>query len=240
MYKCLCCGNDTLPVPPEEAIAYICPVCWWENDVFTQSDDEPSDENRGVTLNQARKNVIEFGICDPDLELAGSSCTGTWKLGDRKTGSHAPFLCSLHEEGGNVLTIEIEIATSGEKDESDLAGVDEPVRAVVKKYHPITHSGRRIRICFENYILYQVRNESFAVPCRDEVYTGRYLREYEHSLLLKYLGTVTNACQGEDGSFWPGLWKHYGICTQDQIIDVVSHEEPMVTIGSQYTKGGGS
>ena len=44
MYKCLCCGNETLPVPTEEAIAYICPVCWWENDVFLKSPDEPSDE----------------------------------------------------------------------------------------------------------------------------------------------------------------------------------------------------
>ena len=32
MYKCLCCGNETLPVPADEAIAYICPVCWWVPD----------------------------------------------------------------------------------------------------------------------------------------------------------------------------------------------------------------
>ena len=45
MYKCLCCGNETLPVSAEDAIAHICPVCWWENDVFLKSPDEPSDEN---------------------------------------------------------------------------------------------------------------------------------------------------------------------------------------------------
>ena len=56
MYKCLCCGLETLPVPPEEAIAFICPVCWWENDVFIKSDDELSDENKGITLNEARAN----------------------------------------------------------------------------------------------------------------------------------------------------------------------------------------
>lgn len=50
-YPCKCCGNNTLPIPPEDAIAYICPVCWWENDVFTQNDDEPSDENRRISLN---------------------------------------------------------------------------------------------------------------------------------------------------------------------------------------------
>lgn len=38
-YPCPCCGCITLPVPPSEAIAYICPVCFWENDVFISSDD---------------------------------------------------------------------------------------------------------------------------------------------------------------------------------------------------------
>ena len=34
MYECLCCGLKTLPTKAENAIAFICPVCWWENDVF--------------------------------------------------------------------------------------------------------------------------------------------------------------------------------------------------------------
>ncbi|WP_418632343.1 CPCC family cysteine-rich protein [Ruthenibacterium lactatiformans] len=63
MYQCLCCGCYTLPVPPEDAIAYICPVCFWENDVFIKSDNEPSDENHGLTLQQARKNYAEYGAC---------------------------------------------------------------------------------------------------------------------------------------------------------------------------------
>lgn len=33
-YPCPCCGYLTYPVPREDAIAYICPVCFWENDVF--------------------------------------------------------------------------------------------------------------------------------------------------------------------------------------------------------------
>ena len=63
-YPCPCCGYKTLPVPKEDAIAYICPVCYWENDVFIKSDDEPSDENGGMTLNQARENYKKFGICE--------------------------------------------------------------------------------------------------------------------------------------------------------------------------------
>ena len=68
MHKCKCCGHETLPVPPEEAVACICPICWWENDVFTADDDEPSDENHGISLNQGRKNYREHGICDPRLK----------------------------------------------------------------------------------------------------------------------------------------------------------------------------
>ena len=49
-YPCPCCGNITLPVPQEDAIAFICPICLWENDVFITSDEEPSDENHGMTL----------------------------------------------------------------------------------------------------------------------------------------------------------------------------------------------
>ena len=57
-------GIDTM----EEAVAYICPVCWWENDVFISSDNEPSDENHGLTLSQGRANVRRFGTCDPRLK----------------------------------------------------------------------------------------------------------------------------------------------------------------------------
>ncbi len=67
MYKCPCCGNYTLPAPSNCAIAYICPVCYWENDVFIKSDDEPSDENRGMTLIEAKRNYLQFGAVSEDL-----------------------------------------------------------------------------------------------------------------------------------------------------------------------------
>ena len=66
-YPCPCCGFLTLPVPREEAIAYICPVCFWENDVFYPGEDAPSDENRGLTLRQGRENFARFGAVRPDL-----------------------------------------------------------------------------------------------------------------------------------------------------------------------------
>ena len=62
-YPCPCCGNITLPVPQEDAIAFICPICLWENDVFLQSEEEPSDENHGMTLRQAKDRFRKTGSC---------------------------------------------------------------------------------------------------------------------------------------------------------------------------------
>ena len=39
----------------------------WENDLFTVSADEPSDENHGLTLNQGRTNYRTMGVCAPRL-----------------------------------------------------------------------------------------------------------------------------------------------------------------------------
>lgn len=66
-YPCPCCGCITFPVPREEAIAYICPVCLWENDLFLSREDEPSDENHGLTLAQARENYKTLGACQREL-----------------------------------------------------------------------------------------------------------------------------------------------------------------------------
>lgn len=66
-YPCPCCGYLTFPVPKEEAIAYICPVCFWENDVFDPGEDDVSDENGGMTLREGRENFKQYGAVRADL-----------------------------------------------------------------------------------------------------------------------------------------------------------------------------
>ena len=56
---CLCCGFITIP-NNGDAIAYICPVCFGEIDLFLNSDNEPSDLNHGLTLIEARKNYKDY------------------------------------------------------------------------------------------------------------------------------------------------------------------------------------
>ncbi len=75
-YACPCCTSITLPDRPENALAYICPVCFWEIDPFLTCEDEPSDQNHGLSLKQARENYRSFGAvtrklkkyCRPPLE----------------------------------------------------------------------------------------------------------------------------------------------------------------------------
>lgn len=67
-YKCPCCGYFTYNVPASEDCGYICPVCFWENDPFVNSDVEPSDSNNGLTLEKARKNLLQFGACEKEMQ----------------------------------------------------------------------------------------------------------------------------------------------------------------------------
>jgi len=66
-FPCPCCGYKTFPVPKEDALAFICPVCLWENDVFDPGENQPSDENRGMTLAEGRMAFRRLGAVRKDL-----------------------------------------------------------------------------------------------------------------------------------------------------------------------------
>lgn len=63
---CPCCANYTFPIGNEKNLylcGAICPVCYWEIDLFVSDDDEPSGSNHGLSLNQAKENYKTFGAC---------------------------------------------------------------------------------------------------------------------------------------------------------------------------------
>ena len=80
-------------------------------------------------------------------------------------------------------------------------------------------------LVFEDYILYQVRNESFCSFHAEEIRTGKYLAVYERSRLLEYLPAAVDAGLLEHTQ----PWKHYGIFTQNQIIDVIAQADPVIS-----------
>lgn len=66
---CPCCDNLTIPIYNDEvsSIAFICPVCYWEIDLFIKNQHEKSDQNHGLTLAEARLNYKSFGACDKQM-----------------------------------------------------------------------------------------------------------------------------------------------------------------------------
>lgn len=65
-YKCRCCGYYTL-IGTEEDIAWdICPVCFWENDVFDENPEMYSGVNH-MTLEQGRENFKKYLACDSKM-----------------------------------------------------------------------------------------------------------------------------------------------------------------------------
>ena len=62
---CPCCGADS---PQNPSWGYICPSCLWEIAYDAQdAPEEPSDQNHGLSLEEARMNFRTFGCSSPWL-----------------------------------------------------------------------------------------------------------------------------------------------------------------------------
>ncbi len=149
-------------------------------------------------------------------------------------GNRAPFLVSLRDGPDNRLTVTVAPAVPGEVGElPDIAAQDnetgQTLREILSRCRPIGPDGERLfEISFEDYILYEVRSDSYAAWDGTEVRRGRWLCTFEKSNLLDNVEKTTNAFRFSDGTFYPGPWKHYGIYTQNHAIDVISHVPPAV------------
>ena len=155
---------------------------------------------------------------------------------DSELGEYPPFLISLSDGPDEELRLVIaasEICSSG--DSSDCFSSDENHisaelgRLFEKSCSAVPKNSCMYMICFHDYIIYQIRNESFCSSDPCEVRQGRYLILFEESGLLSLLPVITDAQQLSDGTYYPGKWKHYGVYTQRHIIDIVSHKAPQIT-----------
>lgn len=64
-YKCPCCGYYTFDKLPGGTYD-ICPVCFWEDDGWQLANPDEGGGANKVSLNQAKLNYMEFGVCEPD------------------------------------------------------------------------------------------------------------------------------------------------------------------------------
>ena len=134
------------------------------------------------------------------------------------------FLARLEEGEDNKLTVTISLSTKGEVGENIPDNEKGVIKRLLEKAKPVYPDNENTyEIYFENYVMYQVRNESFAAFDKDEVRRGNRLIIFEKSKLLDYVKTVVWA----DEKYFGG-YKHYGIYTENQIIDVISQVEPTI------------
>ncbi|MCH1949685.1 hypothetical protein MCJ35_10785 [Enterocloster sp. OA13] len=118
---------------------------------------------------------------------------------------HAPFLCKLEEADDNELHITIMSATTGGCADVHEVCENTALEQILSHCKPIeANPEQSFEIIFENYILYQVRNESFCSYDADEIRSGKFMIVFEKSKLLDYLMVSTDACQLDDGMFYPG------------------------------------
>lgn len=59
--KCACCGFYTLE---DNIISDICPVCFWQKDIFQEEKIDDSGGPNLVSLRQSRENFQKFGAIE--------------------------------------------------------------------------------------------------------------------------------------------------------------------------------
>lgn len=133
------------------------------------------------------------------------------------------------EDIDNELKILISGTYLGEKG----AGIDEELNEDLKNLmlesYPVYADENKVyEITFSNYITYQVRNESYCSWDDEEICRGNHLLIFEKSKLLEYFLTVTDCGQFENGDFYPAKWQHFGVYSEDHIIDIIACDEPVI------------
>ena len=95
-------------------------------------------------------------------------------------GRRAPFLLTLCEEDENELHITICCAKAEPNAQTPSTG-NAALDDILAHCTPLCpDENAKIELIFENYLLYQVRNESYCVFDADEVRGGTYLCTFPH------------------------------------------------------------
>ena len=145
---------------------------------------------------------------------------------------NAPFVLSINDNEDNQLRIVIALPKRGEMGEGvDLNestnDFDNKLNEILMQSYPVYEDMNNVyQILFDSYIIYQCRNESYTTYDFDEIRKGKYLIIFEKSRLLDYYKDVIFDFDYEDTK---STRKHYGIYTENHIIDVISNEAPIIT-----------
>jgi|HubBroStandDraft_1064217.scaffolds.fasta_scaffold149284_1 hypothetical protein len=127
------------------------------------------------------------------------------------------FVCEILEIAPQTLHLQIEEGRSAEETETvDIGGTK------ITGVHRVLPTGRIFEVTWKHYIAYCIRNELYAEATKDEVIAaGKMFRLYSKSRFLDYISRATFAT-----SEYPGPFQHYGVVSENHIIDVVSVDPP--------------
>ena len=140
-----------------------------------------------------------------------------------------PFILEIKDDMDNRLIITVSLPIRGDKGENISETENEKIKEIMENAYSIyPNQDENYEIVFDDYIAYQVRNESFCSKDDYEIKKGNYFILFERSRYLDQIQIITDCSQFEDDSYYPGKWTHYGIYANNHIIDVISHQEPVI------------
>lgn len=147
----------------------------------------------------------------------------------REKAPTVPWLVSLTDTEDNRLRIVIALAMEGEEGEG-LEEIPETQRTkadeMLARSRPVyMDTTRAYEIVFDRYVMYQTRNESYTVWDKYEIRRGNYLILFERSRLLDYAESVLFDFDDEETKRGR---RHYGVYTEDHIIDIIANHPPTI------------
>ena len=136
----------------------------------------------------------------------------------------APFVISIKDDPDNQLSIIIALPSPVN---SQTDHEDERLNNILSDaVRIVPDESQMYEIRFDTYIIYQCRNESYAMSDPSEIIKGRHLVICERSLLLDH---YKNIIFDKDCDHQKANRKHYGIYAENHTIDVISNEPPIIT-----------
>ena len=136
----------------------------------------------------------------------------------------APFVISIKDDPDNQLSIIIALPSPVNRQTDHEYEMLNNILSDAVQIVP--DESQMYEIKFETYIIYQCRNESYAMSDPSEVIKGNYLVICEKSLLLDY---YKNTIFDKDCDHQKANRKHYGIYAENHTIDVISNTPPIIT-----------
>lgn len=135
---------------------------------------------------------------------------------------HSLFLCEIGEPEQNCLRLLIEDAFVLPQEATIRFGNSE-----ITGGRPVesTENSRLFEVTWNNYVAYNVANESYSTRTESEEFSGRLARLYSKSHFLEYISRATLVSKE-----YPGPLRHVQIICECHIVDAVSTEFPQVRL----------